>query len=351
MSRIYFHSPSGEAEVLGAERAHMGVLVNDLAEDWIRNRAHIYLEPLRELTAESYLQSESDKPHFLSSVITALRVRGDRNLLTLRGRPIDAFAMVLNTAIEVGGKRMRLVARLEGQCEVHAYVEGKNRAWLADLIQDALDAGMLRRGMGWDGPPAHPYGKGDGVIPLLRSRDDEPVVTSYSVCDSFPYAAREVMPLPPEDWRLDGWSEQEWNDLSDESRDDYRDQRRAETFGDLPDEEQWARGMTWLRERSASMMLELRPDDWLAFKFGRRLSLLDLEVLGWRERIEALALPEEKKRMHKVAFLRNGVPDEIAFHCRPDAEAFLAWLEGGSAGIHPEIVEVEAASAPPQEKA
>ncbi|WP_185844595.1 hypothetical protein [Nonomuraea sp. WAC 01424] len=45
--------------------------------------------------------------------------------------------------------------------------------------------------------------------------------------------------------------------------------------------------------------------------------------------------------MYKVSFLRHGLIDEITFHCRPDAEAFVAWLEGGSAGINPEITEAD----------
>lgn len=288
MSRIYFHSPTGEAEVLGAERSHVHVLVNDLAEERINLRRNLLREALRELTCDSHLKPDERMidSQFLRGFMLAFRVRGEENLLTWRGRPIDAFAMALNTAIEWGGENMRLIARLDGQCEIHAYVEGKNRAWLADLIEDGLDADLLRRGMGWEAAPDARHPRGPGAIPLLRSRDDEPVVLSYSVCDSFPYAAREVMPLPPEDWKPDGWSEEEWNDLSDDERDDYRDERRSETFGELPEEEQWARGMTWLRERSATMHLELNPDDWSTFKFGHRLSLLDLEAADWRERIE-----------------------------------------------------------------
>lgn len=287
MSRIYLHSPSGEAELLGAERAHMGILVNDIAEDRVNLRRNLLREPLRELTRNSYLEPDKRMidSDFLRSFALAFRVRGDRNLLTWQGQPIDAFSMALNTAIELGGEEMKLVARLEGQCEIHAYVEGKNRTWLADLIEDGMAAGVLRDGMGWDAPPSHPHGKGPGVMPFLRERDDEPVVLSYSVCDSFPYAAHVVMPLPPEDWRPDGWTAEEWADVDDDIRSNYRDERRIETFGDLPEEEQWVRGTAWLREQSHSMMLELRPDDWATFRFGHRLSLLDLEKADWRDRV------------------------------------------------------------------
>lgn len=297
MSRVYFHSPSGDAELLGRERAHTGVLVNDIAEDRIKNRSHVYREPLRELTRESHLQP--DKPHFVSDFITSFRVRGER-LLAWRGHEIDTFAMALNTSIELGGEEMRLVARVEGQCEIHGYVEGQNRAWLADLIEQGLSVCVLRSGMGWDAPPVHPHGKGTGVVPLLRSRDDEPVVMSYSVEESFPYAARVSMPPPSEDWKPHGWSEQEWADLGDEGRDEYRDEHKSEAFGSLSAQERWDRGMAWLRARSEKMMLELKPDGWSDFTFGHGLSLTDLEAPDWQERVEralgfeASAVPEEQ---------------------------------------------------------
>ncbi|HEY9371031.1 hypothetical protein [Streptomyces sp.] len=293
MSRIYFHSPSGEAEVLGAERSHVHLLVNDTSAERITRHPNSYREPLRELTRDSHLkpQSRMIDQQFLQDFILSFRVRGDGSLLAWRGHALDAFALALNTAIDWSGESMRLVARLDGQCEIHSYVEGKNRAWLADRIQDALDYEMLRPGMGWESPPEACHARGPGVIPLLRSRDDEPVVLSYSVCDSFPYAAHVVMPLPPEDWRPDGWTEQEWADLDEDARDDYRDECRIDTFGNLPEQEQWARGMDWLRERSQTMRLELRPDDWRDYRFGHRLSLLDLERADWRDRVEtALSL-------------------------------------------------------------
>jgi hypothetical protein len=283
MSRIYFHSPSGEAEVLGAERAHLGILVNDTAERRVWHYARLYLDPVQKLTSRSHLQP--DRPYFLGRFITAFRVRGDK-LLTWRGREIDAFAMALNTAIDLDGEGMRLVARLEGQCEIHCYVEGENRAWLAGLIQDALDAGMLRHGMGWDAPPRNPYGKGGGVIPLLRSRADEPVVMSYSVEASFPYAAHVAMPPHPQEWIPEGWSTEGWAALSDDERAGYRDEGRSDAFDNLPETERWAFAMDWLRSRSETMGLELKPDDWGTFRFGHGLTVLDLEAPDWQARVE-----------------------------------------------------------------
>ncbi|GAA4304598.1 hypothetical protein GCM10023178_11830 [Actinomadura luteofluorescens] len=37
---------------------------------------------------------------------------------------------------------MRFLARLHAQCELHGYVEGPNRAWLADVIDQGPAAGV-----------------------------------------------------------------------------------------------------------------------------------------------------------------------------------------------------------------
>jgi hypothetical protein len=44
---------------------------------------------------------------------------------------------------------VRFLARLHGQCEVHGWVAGKNRAWLADIIETGRETAILRDDMGW----------------------------------------------------------------------------------------------------------------------------------------------------------------------------------------------------------
>jgi hypothetical protein len=285
MSRIYFHSPSGDAEVLGAERAHAGCLVKDLAAGLFR---HPYDDDgaLIHLTRFSGVnpRAESSTP-FLESFRLAFTV-GRENLLNWRGHEIAVSSLALNTALLLGNDTVKFLARLQGQCEIHGYVEGPNRAWLADIIERGVADGILRGGMGWDGPPDHPHGKGGGVIPLLRSRDDEPVVTSYSVCDSFPYAAHVAMPPYPPEWSPEGWSGEGWDALSDDERASYREEGRDEAFDSLTEPEQWAFAMDWLRSRSETMLLELKPDDWDTFRFGHELTVLDLEAPDWQTRVE-----------------------------------------------------------------
>jgi len=144
--------------------------------------------------------------------------------------PIPAWLCGLNTLIAEGSDPMILAARLHGQCEVHCYVEGKNRAWLAEIVDRGVGAGIYGAPWGYDGWPA--------LAAHLRARDDEPVVTSYSVTEGFPNAGvAERGHLWTPDPDADG---KDW----------YA----------LPDDEQWRLCMTALRVGAS--YLELRPDLW-----------------------------------------------------------------------------------------
>ncbi|MEU8199296.1 hypothetical protein AB0C10_36475 [Microbispora amethystogenes] len=44
---------------------------------------------------------------------------------------------------------------------------------------------------------------------------------------------------------------------------------------------------------------------------------------------------------YKVTFIRHGGPDELTFDTHRDAQTFADWLEPSSAGVDPEITEVE----------
>ncbi|MFC6080972.1 hypothetical protein [Sphaerisporangium aureirubrum] len=279
MSRVYFHSPSGEAELLGAERAHAGALAYDLAAQ------HIVpvLDPLAELTAPGRLAS-APRAELANRFVLYARTGGAPNLLTWRGRDLRASALMLNTALQVGDDHVKLMARLNSQCEIHAYVEGPNRGWLANIVERGLAAGALRRGMGWEGKPDHPHGKGRGVIPLMRARDDEPVVMSSSFCDGFPNPAGWGWE-PPAEWRPRNWTAEEWAELDEDDQEDYRAGAVDEAFGALPSDEQWRIAMGALRARSKVGLLELTPDRWDDFRFGHQLSLLDLQATDWRDRV------------------------------------------------------------------
>jgi hypothetical protein len=135
-------------------------------------------------------------------------------------------------------------------------VEGPHRAWFADLAQEGLDQRVFRSqvngGMtGWE-----------SVIDLLRGRDDEPVVTSYSVCDSFPNPETAG-----------------WKPVLDEDGEENWD-----AWYDLPDGEQWDTAMAGLRADKGSLR-EVNPAN-LRAPFGHEKSLFDVfgAELGLRRR-------------------------------------------------------------------
>jgi hypothetical protein len=219
MSRIYFHSLSDTAEVRGSERAHMGILCADLTYAAFRPRgdASDPLFRVTDLKREKYdkigggLEFRRDFGFFLSQ----------GGVFRLGERTADAFDVCLNTTLAIGNDAVRLMARLHGQCEIHAWVEGPNRAWLAGIIEDGRAAGIMRANQGWE-----------SVAALLRSRDDEPVVTSYSVTDGFPNA------------HVAGVEGDEEHDA----------------WYDRPVADQWTQAMAALREHDNG--LEMRPDRW-----------------------------------------------------------------------------------------
>lgn len=241
MSRVYFHSPSGMAELRGSERAWASSLVNDMACGFI---ARADQDALFELIPVGHYLREVPEgrkhPHWDKWLRTAWCVGLDLNW---RGHTLDAWTFTLNTALLLGNDPVRFMARMHGQCEIHGWVDGRNRVWLADIIGRGRASGLYRHDAGWE-----------DVAAFLGQRDDEPVVMSYSVCDGFPNAYAS-------DWTGTG--------------DDWYD---------LPEVEQWDRGMRYLRSMSG---LELSPDDWTEMRFGHGLSVIDLTAPDRDERLRS----------------------------------------------------------------
>jgi hypothetical protein len=266
MSRVYFHSPSGEVELLGGEQAHLRGLVYDLALGVLKVNDHDTAKRLRALLPAGKLGAEeAGSPRWTAYYETAFRVAGDDDrtpLIQWRGRPLSTFSLALNTAAVLGNDAVKLAARIVGQGEIHAWVDGPNRAWVAGIMQAGLDSGVYRNGL-WFEPALGGERKWEGmgwgdVITFLRSRDDEPVVMSYSVAGSFP---------SPE---AAGW------DRNDEGDYDWG------TWGDLNTAQHWHLGMEALR--ASGQGLEIKPDDWDDFRFTHTLSALDLRAQDWEER-------------------------------------------------------------------
>ena len=225
---------------------------------------------------------------------TSMRICVDddvRPVMAWQGRRIALFDLMLNTAARVGSDAVKLAARLHGQCELHAWVDGPDRKWLAEIIASGREAGVFRDVNAITGYaekfPADDSLDWEGVIALLKWRDDEPVVTSYSVCDSFmSTACAEWEGPPPSRLPKPSWlTSDTWDPANDPEDAEYG---RQEAWDQLPTAVKWRVGMRWLRARKGG--LQLKPDDWGSFYFGHGLSALDLLAPDYAERLDR-ALP------------------------------------------------------------
>jgi hypothetical protein len=262
MSRIYFHSEQETAEVKGWERAWAGKLCLDLLRVALQVDKHDREpNPLRRIIPKDSYLSDTKGAEFANALDAWLY---SSNHFVVEGHKISPFSASLNTAWAMGSDPMRLMARLHGQCEIHAYVEGPNRAWLADIIEQGREVGIMRSESGWE-----------GVVALLRSRDDGPVVTSYSVCQQFPN--EDMVELAGYTWPED-----------EDGDPDY------ETFYEMPESERWRLAMTGLRLKADS--LEMRPKNWNEFYFNHGVNGFELRAIADRLEREARPANDDMER-------------------------------------------------------
>lgn len=304
MSRVYFNSPSGGAELLGSERAWLAHLAAGPAEAaWDLDgpgsfdRACAIMEMIPEVPegqlGTSYLhpywrqaqaQDEANKAvyaawkpgqalgghtdiesirRFVDSLKLSLRVNGVD--LDVAGVHLHSGNVDLNTALVAGSDPIQLAAKIHGWCESHCWVDGPDRAWLADVIDQGLDAGLYRPSAGWGEVQAD-----------LRGRDDEPVVMSYSVSDSFPNGDLGGW-MPP--WP-DGVP-QDWDALTEAQRQE-RDER-SDAWYDLPANEQWTIAFEALQQ--VRPWAQLTPESLAEVTFSSPVTVYDLFASDRDERI------------------------------------------------------------------
>jgi hypothetical protein len=247
VSRINWRSKHGHVEIMGWERHGIGGVVEDLACAFLPS---VFAEEeLRvRLNPAHHLASSDVPPGRLTQwAATSIKVGSNPALLADHdGTPLSNFPLLLNTALVVGSDPICLLARVHGQCELHCYVEGPNRAWMADLIDQGRAAGVYRAGAGWE-----------ELAELLRARDDEPVIADYSVTDSFPHC--------PKSWDAP---------IGEDGEPDW------DAWYDLPEQERWALALADVRSEPVRG-LELRPDG-LRHPFGHGRTLLDLFMVAPR---------------------------------------------------------------------
>lgn len=173
MSYTEFHTPTGTAYVSGAERAHLDMLIRDRG-DGLR-RVAFAGHPPAELQYARTIHLPDAGEAVLDINVNSILSAGDPPVV-------------------------QLATRIGAQCEVHGFVDGADRAWFADLIDEAVDAGVFRAEMScYPQRGEHPNGW-RAVAGFARADAADPIVMSYSVCDSFPNPDLAVWPDdPPED--------------------------------------------------------------------------------------------------------------------------------------------------------
>lgn len=308
MSRVYFHTPSAEYELLGSERAWLAHLAFgpaeaawglDGAKSFDRACAVMEMVPevpdgefganyLHKYWAEGKAQDEANKlvyaawkpgqafggytdieplRRFVDALKLSLRVTGVK--LDVAGVRLHSGNIDLNTALVAGSDPIRLAAKIHGWCESHLWVDGPDRVWLAGIIDQGLTAGLYRQGAGWDQIKAG-----------LESRDDEPVVMSYSVSESFPNQFLGGW-MPP-------WPEgvpETWDALTAEQRRE-RDERQ-DAWYEIDPAEKWRIAFDALT--SSKAWLHLTPESLAEVTFSTSVTVYDLFASDRDERIQAAA--------------------------------------------------------------
>jgi hypothetical protein len=272
MSSCDFTSPSATASVSGREWHRLRRVLHQMATGVLDARSSAGQDRLEELSgtrAPAWSRSPADGPAFYAALqqwATGVEYRVTNHGaedLSWRGVPLKKLGLVCNTAMVLGSDPVRLAGRLIAQADGGGcWAEGPDRAWLAGIIRGGLESGALAsreiaqldEGARW-----FPTGWED-VAALLESRDDEPVVMTYSVSGGFPGG-------PPAGWRTE---------LA--GSDDREDQWWA-----APAAERWAAGLEWLRAWQPGA--RLTPATWASVRFDHGLSVLDLMADDWIERL------------------------------------------------------------------
>ena len=251
MSRLNFHSVDRTVEVHGSERANFSYIISEVGLrelDPANNHIVLSYGLAKSRRSDSYREGQLNL--WLNDFSISNRV--SEFDFFIENQAVSSFGVNLNTVMSVGDNAMKLIARLHAQCEYHCWVAGENRAWLADIIENASET-LFRPNSGWD-----------EVIELLRESDEGAVVVSESIGDIFP-----------------NFSMAEQNDVPDifpsvedgDAEDEYWAIRESDWY-DKPAVEKWEDGMGWLVQQQG--MLEMKPENWDNYRFSHKFDAAKL---------------------------------------------------------------------------
>lgn len=254
MIPIIFHTFDQTTEIAWHDYAHISEILADMlaaqmarASDDLAWLPHILPAGHRRLDELAQVRQRWFEPELrrqLKRSIAADLHLGRPNIFSIDGTSIDTLTLWHNSTVQWGSPALQLAVKLHRHSEDHAYCEAEDRDWLADLIEQALDDGILRATYGDGG-----RGGWNRLIAALRQGPEGPVVTSQNGY-RFPNDAT----------------------LRDRSLDMKEAFRRQDAFQALSPREQWDFALAQARSNPA---LRIGPDN-LAIRYGHGLSGLDL---------------------------------------------------------------------------
>lgn len=178
MSSISFATRSRSVRLRGAERFHMASICSKVAMSGL-NIYDTASSPswTRKILPQDHYALRYQSNQYEQALVGALGTGWMSLRHPTTGVKIDTFAITLNTALVLGSDVVKLMARLHGQCEIHAFIPPWDAKFIAGLIESGLRPNLFRQDMGWK-----------EVSDLLNhsATSEETVVTSFSVTESFP---------------------------------------------------------------------------------------------------------------------------------------------------------------------
>lgn len=199
MSRFYFHTKTHDVSIGGSERCHFKWLCTQLFDAWLGDSLHpSVLQRFRKMLRPDHYASRAVYDRDCEQRLKIALHGDDPYVLEWNGHPINLSHLRWNTALALGSNPVKLAARLHAQCEIHAWVAGSNREWLACIIEEGLHSGIFRT------PLRQPPYEWIDVVTLLREDAQEAVITSSSYTAQFSSMPRTPPPLL--ELRPDNWS-------------------------------------------------------------------------------------------------------------------------------------------------